>query len=48
MLMTEMLVLETLAGNDSKLKAIAGKVVSKERITPDEGLYLLIMQAWAF
>lgn len=38
--MTEMLVLETLAGNDSKLKAIAGKVVSKERITPDEGLYL--------
>ncbi len=35
-----MLVLETLAGNDATLKAIADKVARKERIQPEEGLYL--------
>ncbi len=38
--MTKMLVLETLAGNDATLKAIADKVARKERIQPEEGLYL--------
>lgn len=35
-----MLVLETLAGNDATQKAIADKVARKERIQPEEGLYL--------